>query len=269
MNLPVHAHLCALRALRAFLRRELRAALLNRFVHVFSGAALLAGIAPLFIENAGAGAAPYFLLQIVLYLIPLFALLIGTGSAQADQEERPVLLTQPEGRGASVLGKFLALWLLLAIAALLLVLPSAFADTELAPLLFLWLHATGTAAVFLALGLACGFSTNDRVKAHLGSLCLWLVFLAGFDLLALAGAHVPWVQEYPALWTSLLMLNPLDSLRVGALFSFDRIPFDTTQTAPLARWWLANLGLWFTLLSGAWIVAALGWSRRRLETTVF
>src|SRR5690349_14654562 len=108
-------------ALRAFFIRELRAALLNRFVHIFSAAALLAGFAPIFASAHAGETAPYFLIQVILYLFPLFALLIGVGSAQSDQEERAFLFTQPAGRGASVLGKFFALWLLIAFAALLLV----------------------------------------------------------------------------------------------------------------------------------------------------
>lgn len=253
------------RVFRAFALREFRAALLNRFVQIFTAAALLAGLAPLLNDATGGDLAPVFLLQVVLYLVPLFALLIGTGSAQSDLEERPFLLAQPGGRCAVVLGKFNALWLLLSVATFALVLPGMLGDTALRPLAILWLHSIGIAGVFLAIGLGCGFATNDRVKAHLAALCVWMLFLAGFDLLALAGAHLPWLQERPGVWTSLLMLNPLDALRISALLSFDRIPFDTTQTAPLVRWWLAHLGSWFAGLSAAWIALALAWSRRRME----
>ncbi|MHA3774379.1 ABC transporter permease subunit [Verrucomicrobiota bacterium sgz303538] len=257
------------RAIRAFFRRELHAALLNRFVHVFSGVALLAGLAPQLIDMANGDAAPYFLLQVILYLLPLFALLIGTGAAQSDQEERAFLFAQPAGRSASLLGKFAALWLLLSVAGLLLVLPSAVGDAALAPLFLLWLHTVGIAGVFLALGLAAGFATTDRVKAHLASLSVWLVFLVGFDLLALFGAHIPWTQQHPMLWTGLLMASPLDALRVGALFSVDQVPFDRTQAPVLVRWWLDHLSLWFALLTAGWTVLALNWSRRRLERLSF
>lgn len=253
------------RAVRACFVRELRASLLNRFVHVFSAAALLAGIAPLFVTQRSGDAAPYFLLQALLYLVPLFALLVGTGSAQADHDERPFLLAQPVRRGVFVVGKFLALALLFALATLLLVLPGALADTALAPLGFLWLCGVGAGAVFVAFGLACGFGVNDRVKAHLVSLCVWLLFLAGFDLVALAGAHLPFLQAQPAAWTGILMLNPLDALRIGALFTIDKIPFDTTQAPPLVRWWLAHTGAWFALLAAMWTACALAWSARQLD----
>lgn len=255
----------SLRAARACFTRELRVALLNRFVHVFSGAALLAGIVPLLADRGSGEGTPYFLLQALLYLVPLFGLLIGAGAAQSDQEERPFLLTQPVSRRVFVAGKFCALTLLLAGAALLLVLPAAVGDVALAPLAFLWLCAAGAGAVFVAAGLACGFATNERVKAHLAALCVWLLLLAGFDLAALAGAHLPFLQARPGLWTSVLMLNPLDALRVGVLFRIDQVPFDTALAAPLVRWWLTHPGLWFATLTLFWTTLALAWSARRLD----
>jgi ABC-type transport system involved in multi-copper enzyme maturation permease subunit len=252
-------------AIRACFARELRGSLLNRFVHVFSAAVLLAGLVPLFMDQSHGDGTPYFLLQALLYLVPLFALLAGAGSAQSDQDEHPFLLTQPVCRHAFVVGKFLALSLFLGSTRLLLVLPSAFTDVAIAPLIFLWLCGVGTGAVFAALGLACGFSMRDRVKAHLVALSVWLLFLAGFDLVALAGAHLPLVQAYPGIWTALLMLNPLDALRIGALFSIDKVPFDISQAAPLVQWWLRNVGLWFALLAATWTALALVLSARHLE----
>ncbi len=254
-----------LRAIRACFARELRTSLLNRFVHVYSVAALLAGLAPLFADQTNDSAVPYFLLQALLYLVPLFALLVGTGSAQNDVEERPFLHTQPVRRGVFVAGKFLALTLVLSAAMLLLVLPGAIDGAPLGALAFLWACGAGTGAVFVALGLACGVTAGDRVKAHLVALCVWILFLAGFDFTALAAAHLPFVQLRPELWTALLMLNPLDAVRIGALFSIEKVPFDTAQAGPLLRWWLTHVGSWFLLLSTAWTMLALAWSARRLE----
>lgn len=258
-----------LHAIHAFFLRELRTALVNRFIHVFSTVALLAGLAPLFTgDNLTSGnAAPMFLIQAILYLVPLFSLLIGAGSAQSDQEERIFLFSQPAGRCASLIGKFLALWLLIAGVASLLVAPAAFDDAPLRSLAFLWLHAVGTSGVFLGLGLASGFSTADRVKAHLAALCIWLVFLAGFDFAALAGAYFPAIQKMPSLWVTLLMANPLDSLRVSTMLSVDHVPFDTTHAPAIAQWWLSHLGISFTMVSAFWMTLSLMWSGARLEHT--
>jgi hypothetical protein len=254
----------AARQLACFVQREAMASLHSRFLHVLCAAALLAGIAPLFAsESNAAETAPYFLLQAVLYLIPLFAVLIGAGSAQAEIEERPFLLSQPVSRFAIVPGKMIALWLLIALAAALLVVPAALAGGDDAALAFIWLNAVGVGGVFLSLGFAAGYATDDRVKAHLAALTLWLLLLAGGDLAALALAHIPAAQARPQAWSALLMLNPLDAVRVGALFTLDRVPFDLAAAPPLARWWLGHPGLWSALICVAWSALATAWSARR------
>ncbi len=249
---------------RSIFARELRTALLNRFVHLLSFVTLAVGIAPLFGEHPGESA-PYFLIQAILYLIPLFALLTGAGSAQSDLEERPFLLTQPVGRLTLVLGKWSALWLVFAAASGLLVLPSAVGDTPLAPLGFLWLNAIETSAVFLALGMALGFSSNDRLKAHLALLCLWLFLLAGLDLIALSAVQAGFFSADATPWLLLLMLNPLDAFRIGALFSMDQVPLDLTKIPPLGQWWLEHPDGWMALLATLWTVCALGWCWGRLH----
>ena len=251
-------------AVRAFFLREILAALLNRFVQVFSAVALLAGLAPLFTDRAHSGeSAPYFLLQATLYLVPLFALLIGVGSAQNDLEERGFLFSQPAGRSASVIGKFLAVWLLLTVSQALMLLPSALGDSPLGPLAVLWINGAAIAGVFAAIGFAAGISTAERVKAHLGALSIWLLFLAGTDIAALIAANFPAIQNTPSLWVSTLMLNPLDCLRVQMLLAMERVPFDASQTTALARWWLGHLGPWCAVITAAWIFTGLAWSSWR------
>ena len=256
-----------IRALRSFLLRELHTALLNRFVYLFCGVLLLAGAAPLWADPlmAGTETVGYALLQSCIYLIPLFALLIGVGSAQSEADEQALLMSQPIGRGGRVIGKFAALWMILAVATVLLVLPAVFLGAPPAAMWFLWLNGVAIGGIFAALGLAVGFSIGDRMKSHMTGLCVWLALLVGLDLLALAFAKIGIAEQHPQLWLGLLMANPLDALRIGALFELGRIPFAVESAPPLGRWWLRNLGTWFAILSGAWIAFSLWWSRFRLE----
>lgn len=248
---------------RTFLMRELRAALLNRFIYFLPTCAFATGLAPLFVDRANSGeSAPFFLVQAVIYIFPLFSLLLAVGAAQADQDERPFLFTQPSGRAASMIGKFLALWGVILLSATLLVLPSALGDSAIAPLLFLWFRAALISAVFVAGGLATGFSTTDRVKAHLAGLALWIVFLAGFDLLALIGAQFPFWQGQPLLWSLVLMLNPLDALRLDSLLSLAQAPFETVGLPSFTHWWINHTSLWFFLLCTLWTLITLWWCRR-------
>ncbi len=69
---------------RALLVREFRAALINRYFQVFCGLALIGGAtAVVFSEDPNA--VGFFLLQIALYFVSLFALLTGVSSAQGEQ----------------------------------------------------------------------------------------------------------------------------------------------------------------------------------------
>lgn len=251
------------RVFTAFFLREIRAAALGRFIHVFWALALIAGFLPLDAEDEGSGAMA--LLPFCLYFLPLFSLLAGIGSAQNETEEREILLTQPLGSIPRVAGKFLALWLIAGSAALPLVLPTALHGGDTHGLVFLGLHAAAIAGIFAALGLAAGFSTADRTRAYLGGLCLWLVLLTGASLVALATARNGFAEESPLVWISLLMASPLDALRIGALLQLGKIPFDPGAVPPLAKWWLVNPGTWFAVLTAGWLALALGWSAFRLD----
>ncbi|MFV0337262.1 MAG: hypothetical protein ACK5LK_03330, partial [Chthoniobacterales bacterium] len=115
------------------------------------------------------------------------------------------------------------------------------------------------------LGLAVGFSTEDRVKAYLMGICIWLLLIVGFSLLALASANSGFAESYPQIWVALLMFNPLEAMRVGALLNLEQIPFDLSLMPPLAHWWLANLKIWYLLLASVWIILSILWASSRLE----
>src|SRR5687768_5221209 len=99
--------------LRAVVGREVRGSLSSRYFHVFCSVALAGGIAASALADE-VGAAALFLLQIALYFVSLFALLLGVNSARAETEEWPLLFSQPVARSLYVLGKFVALSLIFA-----------------------------------------------------------------------------------------------------------------------------------------------------------
>ena len=77
--------LADLHPLRAVLLREFRAALINRYFQVFGALSLFGGLAAIFFSE-DANAIGFFVMQIALYLVSLFALLAGVSSAQAERE---------------------------------------------------------------------------------------------------------------------------------------------------------------------------------------
>ncbi len=250
--------------LHAVLLRELRGAFVNRYFQVFSALALGGGVAAVALSEAP-NAAAFFILQIALYFVSLFALLAGVSSARAENEEWPILFAQPVPRAACVLGKFVALWGIFSGVLALLFIPALFGEGSPAALAQLYLHTLGLAAIFGSLGLCAGIIGHDRVQAFVLGVSAWLFLLFGVDLLALFAAQWASLQKVPDLWVALLMANPLDAFRIQALFAMEQIPTEAANKTPLAAWWLTHASLWFAIVSAAWSAALLFLTSRRLE----
>lgn len=87
----------------------------------------------------------------------------------------------------------------------------------------------------------------------------------GVDLVALFAARWELIQKFPDLWVSLLMLNPLDSFRIEALFSLEQIPAEAANKTPLASWWIAHAGVWFAAIATIWSAVLITLSSFRLN----
>ena len=250
MNLAI-SPLIERSALGALLAREFRAALINRYFQVFCALSLLGGLAAsVFGEDENA--AGFFVLQLALYFVSLFALLAGVSSAQGEREEWQMLFTQPVPRPAYAIGKFLALFSIFGAVLLLLFAPALISGTAARELGVLYGQTLLLAGVFLSLGLAAGFLAHDRAQALIIGVSAWLFLLIGVDLLALFAARWPIFQGVANLWVAALMLNPLDAFRIEALFALQQIPAEAANKTFLANWWIEHAATWFALISIFW-----------------
>lgn len=244
-----------LHSLGAVLLREFRAALINRYFQVFAALSILGGLAALFFSE-DANAIAFFLVQIALYLVSLFALLAGASSAQAERDEWQLMFSQPVPRSVFALGKFVAYFSIFAVVLLLLFLPGL-TSGQWRQLIPLYWQTLLLAAVFLALGLTSGFIAHDRAQSLIIAVSAWLLLLFVLDLVSLFAARFELMQKMPDLWLSLLMANPLDAFRINALFSLEQIPAEAANKTPLASWWIAHAGVWFTFITTFWCAALL------------
>jgi ABC-2 type transport system permease protein/Cu-processing system permease protein len=254
-------------SLRALLLREFHAALVNRYFQVFAALSLLGGLATVvFSENANA--IGFFVVQIALFLVSLFALLAGVSSAQAEREEWQLMFSQPVPRIAYVIGKFTAYLSIFAGVLALLFLPAVFGGATARVIAILYLQTLLLAAAFLALGLTAGFLAHDGAQALIIGACAWLLLLFGVDLVGLLAARLDVVQKIPDVWVSLLMLNPLDAFRINALFALEQIPAEAANNTPLANWWITHAAFWFSAIAVVWtasLIAVAGFRLNRLE----
>lgn len=250
--------------LRAVLLRELRAALINRYFQVFAALSLLGGLGAIFLSE-DANAISFLVMQIALYLVSLFAMLAGVSSAQAEREEWPLMFAQPVPRAGYVIGKFIAYLSIFAAVLVLLFLPGVFSSSLPQRIAILYLETLLLAAAFLALGLCAGFLAHDRAQALIAGVSAWLLLLFIVDLVALFVARWELVQKIPDLWVLLLMLNPLDSFRIEALFALEQIPAEAANKTPLAGWWIAHAGVWFAFIAALWCVSLTAFAGFRLN----
>jgi len=254
-----------LTSLRAPFAREFQAALINRYFQVFCALGLMGGIAAA-VFSEGANATAVFYVQIAIYFVSLFAVLAGVGSAQAERDEWQLLFTQPLPRTACVVGKFCALLSMFGGALLLMFVPGLLAGSAIRALAPLYLETFLLAATFLACGLAAGYLAQDRAQGLIVGVSVWLLLLFGLDLVALFGARWSAIQNLPDLWVALLILNPLDSFRINALFALQQIPPEAANKTPLAGWWLAHAGTWFIAIALAWAAMLVTLAGLRMES---
>ena len=129
----------------------------------------------------------------------------------------------------------------------------------------LYLQTLLLTATFLACGLAAGYFAHDRAQALIVGVSGWLLLLFGVDLVALFAARWSGIQKVPDLWVALLMLNPLDSFRIDALFALQQIPAEAANKTPLAGWWTAHAGVWFAGIAVVWSALMMTLASLRLN----
>ena len=215
------------------------------------------------------------LVSLVIYLVPLIALLLGFDAIVGERERGSLdlLLALPITRGELLLGKYLGLAAALALAML--------AGLALVGGVLGWqfganglFHYAGfvfstllMGLAFLSLAVLLSVLARDRTRASGLAIALWfffvLVFVLVFDLLLLGALVASGGQYGGAAFPYLLLLNPADVFRILNVFSLDdvRSAYGLTSIVPaaLANPWLMGAAML------AWIVAPLGLASWRFK----
>jgi len=213
----------------AIARKELTDRLRNRWVWTVSALLFLCtvviaffGAAPVgVVGGKGAGAAMASLMNLVAYLVPLIALILGCG-AIIDEKQRGTLdliLVYPLSPRAYFAGTFLGFALALAIAvvvgfALSGILLVLWVGVPVIEYLTLTVLALVLGTAFLALSFFVSLLSRERGRAIASSVFLWIFAIFVFDLI-LVGVLVASGGKVPAtLFGALLLANPADCFRI-------------------------------------------------------
>lgn len=203
--------------------------------------------------------------SLVIYLVPLIALILGYDAIVGERERGALelLLSMPVTRLEVLLGKYLGL------AAALTSATAIGFGAGLLPLFsqlsvaegWRYTRFVGSAVLmglaFLSIAMLVSVSTRDRIRASGIALTLWFLFVLVFDLL-LMGVMVLSQGKLSSGWfATLLMLNPADVFRLLNVFSSDQaqamyglatvMPDSWTNPALLAGVMLAWIVLPFSI----------------------
>jgi ABC-type transport system involved in multi-copper enzyme maturation permease subunit len=263
-----------LRHVTIIARRELAEALRSRWVLLCGGlfallamALATAGMASVGLRGvAGFSRTAISLLNLVLYLVPLLALLLSITSMAAEREEGglEVLLAQPIARRALVLGKFAGLGAALAIALLGgfgaagLLIAIAGADMAAGGYLLLVLRSLGLGLAFISMGLWLASASASRLRALTWGLLLWFASVLLYDLLVVGATALFGGAALKGALGLLLVANPVDLTRIAVLIQLGGVDsFGLTAQALIGflRGPAGSALLALALL--AWIVAPL------------
>ena len=166
------------------------------------------------------------IMDVVLFVVPLIAVVFGSMYFYQAREFTELLLAQPVRRRAVFGGLYLGLTLPLAAACALgiavpFVLHGVSGASEAVTLAAVILVGCALTLAFGALGLLVAVRTEDRLRGLGVALGLWLLFAVVYDglVLLLVSTFADYPIERPML--GLMMANPIDLGRVLLLLRFD------------------------------------------------
>lgn len=204
------------------------------------------------------------LVSLVIYLVPLIALILGYDAIVAERERGSLdlLLSMPITRFEVLLGKFTGLAGALGVATI--------GGFGLAGLLLFYqlggaalyhyagfvLSAFLLSLCFLSLAVMVSVLAEDRMRASGIAIALWFFYVLVYDLLLLGLLVLSEGQVNLNFFPVLLMLNPADIFRILNIFGFEDVRrmygLATVFPETLANPWLLGSAMVF------WIIAPLG-----------
>lgn len=192
----------------------------------YFGAAVQGQIGPRSIELTIAS-----LVSLVIYLIPLIALLLGFDAIVGERERGSLdlLLALPITRLELLLGKFLGLAGALTLstvagfALVAVLLFQQFSSAGLYHYLGFVLSSVLLGLAFLSLAILLSVLARDRTRASGLAIALWFALVLVFDLLLLGLLVASGGELGGDGFAYLLLLNPADIFRILNIFSLDDV----------------------------------------------
>lgn len=171
------------------------------------------------------------LVSLVIYLVPLIALILGFDAIVGERERGSLdlLMSMPLTRLELLVGKFFGLFLALTCSTVIgfgaagVLLSTQVPVSALYHYIGFVLSAVLLGAAFLSLAVMVSVFATDRGRASSAAIGLWFFFVLVFDLLLLGALVVGGGQWGSDLFPYLLLLNPADVFRIANIFGVEDV----------------------------------------------
>lgn len=227
------------RQVRIIAGKECRDRVRNRWVLAVAAIFALFALAIAYFGSAQQGAVGFrgidvtvaSLVSLVIYLVPLIALILGYDAIVGERERGSLelLVSMPITRFEILLGKYaglstaLACSTILGFGAGLLPLAGQIGVNDLYHYVGFVLSAILMGMAFLSLSLLVSVLAHDRMRASGLAIALWFFFVLIFDLLLTGALVVSQGGLSSTVFGTLLMLNPADVFRLLNIFSYEQV----------------------------------------------
>jgi len=181
------------------------------------------------------------ILNLVLYIVPLVALIMGTLSFTGEKGSTELLFSQPVSRAEVLLGKLLGVFLSMTLSTLvgfilagIVIVAGSGTEGISRYIAFVGLSLI-LSLVFLSLSVVTATLSKRKSKAFGLVLFLWFFFVLFYDLLAIGGTLLLQGKSANTFLFLSLLGNPVDMVRVASLISLENIAIFGASGAALVR----------------------------------
>jgi Cu-processing system permease protein len=248
------------------------------FAFVFAALALAVSASG-YILSGGSGVQDFArtatsLTELVLFVVPMMALLIGTMAFAPDPGTAELLFSQPIARGTLMLGKLLGVFAALIAAQAIgfgasgIVIFSPAGEEGLSSFLLLGAASAALTAVSLSVAaLIAGGAHRRRTRALAVALSVWFIAVVLYDLVALGLASLLHSGAASRLLITATLVNPVDAIRTGVLLGIQGTTAFGSASLALLRFTGGPTRAGLLIAAGvlAWIVVPALLAGRRLE----
>lgn len=224
---------------RVIASKEFRDRIRNRWVVAVALIFSLFSVAIAYFGSAQQGAVGFrgidvtiaSLVSLVIYLVPLIALILGYDAVVGEKERGSLelLLAMPITRFEILLGKFAGLSAALACSTVIgfgagvLLLSGQLGARDIYHYLGFVFSAILMGMAFLSLSMLVSVLAADRIRASGIAIGLWFFFVLIFDLLVMGALVMSQGALGSGVFGTLLMLNPADIFRLLNIFSSEQV----------------------------------------------